>query len=367
MLRISTARRILAGLLLFAVLLFGTATESLRAQVPLRLVCYNVENLFDTVSAGPHDLEFLPSASRRWTSGRYWHKLHSVAQVVAGVGQEPLPALVALCEVEGDTVLAHLTRRSALRNAGYRYVTTHSADHRGLNVALLYRPARFRLLTSHAICINSSVVDCVPTRDLLYVAGQVHGGDTLHLFVCHLPSRAGGTRQADRHRALAARTLRAAVDSLFALQPHAKVLVAGDFNAEEGDAVFTRHLRTVQALNVLNSSSRLDSMLCLTTPHEPHRGANAVNGSYRFRGEWMHLDHILVSASLLRDTLGLRCVEARSKVQALPFLLEEDATHGGKRPFRTWQGPIYRGGYSDHLPVSLDLEVGLRMVKPRIK
>ena len=49
------------------------------------------------------------------------------------------PALVALCEVENDSVLRDLTRYSVLREAGYRYVITHSPDERGINVALLYQ------------------------------------------------------------------------------------------------------------------------------------------------------------------------------------------------------------------------------------
>lgn len=31
-----------------------------------------------------------------------------------------------------------------------------------------------------------------PTRDILHVMGQVASGDTLDVFVCHMPSRAGG-------------------------------------------------------------------------------------------------------------------------------------------------------------------------------
>ena len=39
------------------------------------------------------------------------------------------------------------------------------------------------------------------------------------------------------------------------------------------------------------------------------------------------------------------------------FLLEEDEKYYGKKPFRTYLGPRYHGGFSDHLPVYLDLVV----------
>ena len=53
---------------------------SLSAQEHIRLVTYNVENLFDCKDDTlTHDEEFLPASLRRWTPYRYWHKLHAVA------------------------------------------------------------------------------------------------------------------------------------------------------------------------------------------------------------------------------------------------------------------------------------------------
>ncbi|MFW6275735.1 MAG: endonuclease, partial [bacterium] len=37
------------------------------------------------------------------------------------------------------------------------------------------------------------------------------------------------------------------------------------------------------------------------------------------------------------------------------FLLEKDQKYMGEKPFRTYHGPAYHGGYSDHLPVYTDL------------
>lgn len=53
-------------------------------------------------------------------------KLDAIARVIIAVGKWTPPALVALCEVENDSVLHDLTRYSILREAGYRYVITHS-------------------------------------------------------------------------------------------------------------------------------------------------------------------------------------------------------------------------------------------------
>ena len=102
---------------------------------------YNAENVFDTLSTEGHaDAEFTPTGAYHWNTPLYWSKLSRLARTIAAVGGLQPAALVALCEVENDTVLTHLTQRTALRRLGYDYVMTHSNDVRGINVALLFQP-----------------------------------------------------------------------------------------------------------------------------------------------------------------------------------------------------------------------------------
>lgn len=49
------------------------------------------------------------------------------------------------------------------------------------------------LISHHSIRIET-IKDMRSTRDILYVSGQIITGDTLHVFVVHAPSRAGGER-----------------------------------------------------------------------------------------------------------------------------------------------------------------------------
>lgn len=304
------------------------------AQTPperqsLRVMSWNVENLFDTLDdEGFRDEEFLPQSDHRWTSHRYWQKLTDVARVFAAVSDDDrLPDLVGLCEVENDSAMTALTRRSVLRHLHYDYVMTHSPDARGIDVALLYQPARFRLLSHRSIRIPSSEHGLRATRDILYVKGLVataSGTDTLHVMVVHLPSRAGG-HTGDQNRRLAAATLWGAVDSLLnravsgAAPP---IVVMGDFNAPAKDRIFRQ------------------SPLRLTDdPKSP--------GTYSFRGIWQWIDHILVTPSM--TTTVARPVR-------LPWLLEENKSYGGQTPRRPFRGPSYHGGISDHLPVVIDIE-----------
>lgn len=329
------------GWVFFLLLLFPL---SLSAQVAdtLRVMWYNVENLFDCQNdSAKNDEEFLPEGTHRWTPYRYWQKQKNLARVIAAVGNHRLPDIIGLCEVEGDSVLTDLTRRSPLRTAGYRHIVTHSPDERGIDVALLYLPGRFRPLSQRSISIHGGDR---PTRDILHVQGLVSPTDTLDLFLCHFPSRRGGERQSRPFRLLAAQTLRQAIDSVYLHTPQAKVVVMGDFN----DGLIGT--RVAQVLDVVPSSlastALIHGLISLTADKHP--------GTYAYQGRWEVIDHILVSPSLLNAEGRLSTSPQLTRIAALPFLLTPDAKYGIRIPHRTYMGPRYLGGFSDHLPIVAD-------------
>ena len=166
---------------------------------------------------------------RHWNYSRYKKKLVDVARVITAIGEWSPPALVGLCEVENDTVLRDLTRRSPLKELSYRYVMTHSPDLRGIDVALLYQRDLFKLLSSRSISIPP-LKQYRPTRDLLHVSGLLLTGDTLDVFVCHLPSRSGGAKESESYRLYAAHILRMEVDSIMSIRSLPQVIIMGDFN-----------------------------------------------------------------------------------------------------------------------------------------
>lgn len=291
----------------------------------------NCENLFDCRHDSlKNDVEFLPEGRYRWTPSRYWEKLNHVGQTIVSCGDSQegwsAPALVALCEVENDSVLHDLTRRSLLRKARYDYVMTSSPDERGIDVALLYSPYSFALLNWRPVRIPP-VDGMRPTRDLIYASGIVEGGDTLHVIVLHFPSRRGGEHRSRPFREQAARTLCGVIDSVRAVSSAANIVVAGDFN----DYSQSPSVRMITSQGLLDVS--VDA-----------RGSHGAKGTYRYLGSWGSLDHILLSP-------GLAARVSECFIHDAPFLLEEDTTYGGVKPFRTFLGPRYRGGFSDHLPL----------------
>ena len=300
---------------------------SVRAQRPLRVVEWNVENLFDCRhDTLKDDQEFLPEGERRWSWGRYWRKLTDIGRVLMAIGNEAAPDLVALCEVENDSVLHDLCRRSDLRPLDFSYIITNSADRRGIDVALLYRSARFRLLDWHAVRVPSVEQGLPPTRDILWAKGLAPTGDTLHIAVCHLPSRLGG-RDGQRGRRLAAETLCCLADSIGVER---NLVVLGDFNAPPHDKLFRK----------------LPNLVDLVPPT---RYPN--EGTYRYKGLWSWIDHALVTPALVPSCGPVHLYSA-------PWLQVKDS-HGGWHPRRTYGGTYYQGGVSDHVPLWFDLDLSL--------
>lgn len=295
----------------------------------LTFVELNCENMFDyTHDAGKQDTEFLPESDKHWTSKRYWQKLNMLAQELLSCSSDNagIPDLIALCEVENDSVMHDFTRRSLLRNADYQYLITSSPDQRGIDVALLYAPSSFAPIRSYAIRVTP-VEGMRVTRDILYACGETISGDTLHVFVVHQPSKFGGEKHSRPFRLAVAERLCESIDSIRAITPDAKLLIAGDFN----DGAVSPSLLLYEQHGLVN-----------LTKHA--QGANGVRGSYRYKGEWESIDHILGSTYIYNkvDT---------AFVHAPQFLLEDDPQYGGYRPRRTYVGPRYHGGFSDHLPL----------------
>lgn len=344
------------GLIILLLLWGACKSDFLSAQPCFRVVSYNVENFFDCNDDSlKQDDSFTPEGENRWTPYRYWKKQQALSKVIAAFSSERLPDVVGLCEVENDSVLSDFTRRSPLRVLGYNYVITKSPDMRGINVALLYQPGSFKLLNWHAVRVPSSEYGLRPTRDILYVAGQLQNGDTLHTIVCHFPSRAGQTRQANKHRILAAETLRHILDSIQSFVSQPRIVVMGDFNAVVSDKIFSKILGGRPFGVDTNKAVTGNVPGCLFSLNLNETEHKDIRGSYRYRGIWEHIDHILVSPVFLSDKESRYSVEPDSyRVAAFPFLYESEQTYGGVKPFRTYQGPFYKGGYSDHFPVVLD-------------
>ena len=361
-----------------------------RSWKRLRILTWNVENLFDTLhEEGFHDEEFQPLSERKWTSPRYWRKQGAIARtLVAAADLQPID-FIGLCEVENDSVIHHLCRRTRLARLGYKYLVTHSRDKRGVDVALLYQPVTMSLIAHQSLRVPFDSLCERPTRDILHATFRAPRGDTLDVFLAHFPSRLGGAKHSSPYRERAANLIAHTADSLLRtrLRPH--LIALGDFNDEPSDPSIARVLSpyfyalTTHATPYPEPSIKEESLSGgtsspktlekdSTTVH--HRTPNSfdnssVMGSYFFRHQWSRIDQILVSHNFIsQDCSPSSPLNASQSSKKTPFFtrpshdvhifapafLLEYSKSGELHPYRTYLGTYYHGGISDHLPLFAD-------------
>ena len=328
----------------------------------LSVMFWNVENFYDwrNDSTTVSDLEFSPAGERHWTWKRFQAKANAFAKALFWVEEETgrLPDIVGLEEVENAFVLRQVLQKTALRKTDYQYVQYDSPDRRGIDVALLYRSSRLELLDSKP-CHLYAADTVMATRDILLcvfrridsvmpdpdrasavfekIPGQAGNDGAIAVLVNHHPSKYGGAAESEPRRRVAVERLRFLADSLSAIGID-RIIAGGDFNDTPDNPVF-----------------RLLEPVLVPTHTDLHRRGL---GTIKYDGKWELIDHIYVSWGLLIPERGPGDSSARPKMRILhiPFLLTRDTSHSGERPLRTYLGPRYTGGVSDHLPVLLEVQ-----------
>lgn len=305
---------------------------------------YNIENLFDTHDdpSNTGDDEFLPTGSYRWTEGQYQKKLNNIAHVISQLGREQLPygvGAIGIAEVENAQVLHDLVARPALQDMHLQVLHEEGPDHRGIDVALLYNPSIFKL-QNHNYHRYPALPDKPDyrTRNQLLASGTI-GGEKLHLIVCHWPSRYGGAESSYLRETAAQLTLHI-MDSLYQVEPNAKIIVMGDLNDDPDNK------SVAEVLQAKMERSDVPPRGLYNPAWKLH--AQGI-GTLGYQGKWNFFDQMLISHSLLNphyQSLSFWKMEVFNR----PFLIRQEGKNKGY-PHRTFEGRSFINGYSDHFPV----------------
>jgi len=328
------------------VFFYCLSTSETQAQ-QARIVFYNVENLFDTRDDSlKNDEEFLPAGDKNWTNERFHRKIVRIYQTMVALGKGEMPAIIGLCEIENREVLNRLIYDTPLSRLKYQVIHRESPDARGVDVALLYRPDIFEPDSASWLNIPLSVNET--TREILLVKGRLWQNDTVYLYVNHWPSRYGGAGGSNAKRLAAASTLAVSVKQVFLNKRNSNVIIMGDFNDEPLD-------ESIQAIGKILKNDVTDTMFLLTNL-SAKTSLTDLEGTIKHQGIWCVFDQIIVSSSLVNGDNGCMLVSKKAEIFKADFLLEPDETYTGYKPFRTYSGPGYNNGFSDHLPVSIFIE-----------
>ena len=325
-------------------LIFNSGNSQVVISQPVRVMFYNVENLFDIYNDSlTDDNEFLPDGLMRWNLTRYNKKINSLYKTIIAAGEWDPPAVIAFCEIENRKVLEDLIYGTYLSKFNYSIIHEESPDRRGIDVCLIYRKK-----IAEIICYSYWIPAKIKrkefnTRSVLY-AKLLINADTIHLIVNHWPSRRGGVLASENFRLQIASMVREKVDSIVKINPSGeRIIILGDFNATPDDQAINSLISSNESTNsMINLSDRLDE-----------KGL----GTYRYIGTWEMIDQVIVSKGLLSDKEGIYTEPNLLRIFKPDFLLKKDPKYPGYSPFSTYRGYKYQGGFSDHLPVILDLKV----------
>ena len=298
------------------------------AQDEKLVVFWNLENFFDYTDGGEgeSDKEWSSLGSRRWTKTRFYTKCDAIAKTMFWIGEKygRMPDVIGVAEVENSGVLYKLLSSTLLRKCDYKVVHYDSRDRRGIDVALLYRSSVFRKVSS-SVTVPEYDGEKLLTRDILQVCLEAAGGERVNVLVNHHPSKYGGSQASESRRDAAMTVMRNLCDSLAVADSGVPVIAMGDFN----DTPDGEQFRMLDGVLV----NKADSLF------------RAGQGTIRFEGKWDLIDMFMVSESISE--------KSSMEILQVPFLMTYEKKYPGLKPLRTYSGPRYIGGVSDHYPVVL--------------
>ncbi|MBQ3658541.1 MAG: endonuclease/exonuclease/phosphatase family protein [Bacteroidales bacterium] len=319
----------------------------------LNIMFYNLENLYDTTKdATADDEEFTPMGDKRWDAIKYQTKLNNLSNVFAAVASLPggFPAVVGVSEIENDTVLEDLLSQRRMEPANYRYVHYDSKDARGVDVALFFRPDRFKLVGSEPVKLILRSGREYIGRDILAVWGRLDG-EMFCFYVCHFLSRRGGVYSSQGFRRAGAETVRAHAEKKCKEFPGLKVVVMGDMNDTPDEPSLSELLGARERIEGVAPGDYFNPMWAM---YKAGLGTSIHNHN------WILFDNIIVSQNLLPSAAGY----PHAKGLALDkfdkhywaHIFQRNFMMKNGKPYRSWEGNTFSGGYSDHLPILIRLK-----------
>ncbi len=322
------------------------STVNGQQKQAINIAFYNMENLFDTIDTpNKIDEEYLPSAKTNWNTEKYTNKLANMSASILAINNGKGPDVLGMCEIETEIALKDLCKQLAKSGQVYNYVFFEGQDERGIDVALIYKTALFKVSNKHSYIIDPATIGGDHTRNILYAQLQAKKGTPLNLLVNHFPSRREGQMESEYKRIAVAAKLKNITDSITKINNNAAVIMMGDFNDHPNDKSMSETISGKLKIDEVGNSDFYNPFWKL------HLDGL---GSHKYKGEWGVLDQILINSNLTKNKTGFVYSSNSAKIIKNDFLLETEERFKGN-PKRTFAGSKYLNGYSDHLPVSIDL------------
>lgn len=319
-------------------------------ELPDRLivVSFNAENLFDGVSHGTEYPEFDPG-NGRWSDRNFTDKLLQVGRTLRdSVPGEEVPHIIAFQEIENRNVLTELTK-GILREYGYRYVIASDNGDSAINTGFISRyPTLY-------IRYHTPYIAPYGTQRVIIEAAFDIGGNPLVIFNNHWKSKIG--EDSELQRIVSAHTLKTRIKAIMKENPHAEILILGDFNENadefereggtETKAIMTEPGAPVKGFESLHITGNPSNSSREQFFSPWLREGNTEPGSYFYRNSWETIDNFFLGANLT-DGIGFTFGSFRT-------VRTQWNTDRDEKPMSFLRNTVE--GCSDHLPILLELEI----------
>jgi hypothetical protein len=344
------------------------ASAQQKKYIVRTVAFYNFENLFDTIKGTNYDEEWLPKGLQRWTSEKYKQKLENLSKVLMQIGtndqQKDAPTFIGCSEIENRGVLEDLVKHPNIAKNDYGIVHFDSPDKRGIDVGLLYQKKHFKPTSFINVPliiyrgnnnekeketeeekadkdkIEVSKDNRVYTRDILLVTGFLDG-EEINIMVNHWPSRSGGEKKSSPFREAAGRLSRKIMDSIYKVNPNAKIITMGDYN----DGSYNKSIKEGIGAKLKKAEVK---PFGIYNPFEQMAKDGHASLFYRDSGDIF--DQIMVSETLIKTDFST-FQYWKAGIYNKPFMIEKFGRYAGY-PLRHSENEI---GYSDHFPVYIYL------------
>ena len=358
----------------FAVDGLGCLRSSMEpAHVSYLVAFWNLENFFapeSYVGREPWVAKAMQKDLGGWTEALFKRKVAQLASIIRQMKNAAGPDVLGVCEVENQFALQALA--DALNEAlpARRYELVHVdavREQRGIDTAFLFDATQ--LTANRDELFSHWVMRRTGTRDITQITFVTASGKQIVALANHWPSRSSSAGEGPEYsagfRATAGETLAYWHDRIREEKgDDVAVIAMGDFNDDPFDKSVTIHAQgdrdkgdVQRAKSAKFYNFAWDYMTQSVLDHNGRK--RLLNGTLYFGSDAAVFDQIMVSPGLLTGKSGFRVIDGSARIEAYP----EATSH------RVGEGPIRFGlpggnaaknvntdGYSDHFPVSVQIE-----------
>lgn len=362
--------------------LAGPDFRTRTAQNEIKIVSYNVQNLFDLEhDAGKNDWEFLPrnypgktaacnkmTPHRReaclrtdWTAPRLRIKIQQIVRALKAQGS--LPDILGISEIENIQVAELLSLALGYNN----FKITNSPDKRGIDVAIFWRTDKLKYIEHEEIVFDPS--KSFPTRNILKVnfLMRSNSGAVLGVFLNHWPSQAAPPES----RIYAARVTRSAVTrEIKRIGSRYHAVVMGDFNtlSKEVPNAFSNVLTNPVAKPLIYDVQAAVDRLSSDKKSPLQKVMPPASYFYPSQMAWNRFDRFAVSANLVNNQApsvllnSFVIVAPKGITSLIKFTQPNSHFYGSTVTGIPWRfnfsaGTPKESGFSDHFPIGLKIRL----------